>query len=124
MGNTTGKQLGNFQADVGRADASMSVIGAYFLAVILIFIAIGMAIMAFIPSPSPTCIPEDEPDKKCPKKKNYALLFGLLLIPLAVLIVYASKYWSNLVHHNKNVAIADGTMAEANWLSNLFNNNN
>jgi len=122
MGNTTAKQVGNFQADVGKADATMSVIGAYFFAVILIFIAIVLAIMAFIPSPSPTCIPENEPDKKCPKKRNYALLLGLFLIPLAVLIVYAAKYWSNLVHNNKNVAIADGTMAEANWFSNMFNN--
>lgn len=123
MGNTTGKQLGNFQADVGRADASMSVIGAYFSAILFIFLGIGMAIMAFIPSQSPTCIPKNEPDNKCPKKRNYGLLLGLLLIPLAILIVYSSKYWSNLVHHNKNVAIADGTATEVNWLSNMFNNN-
>ena len=123
MGNTTTKQVGNFQADVGKADATMGVIGAYFMAVILIVIALVLAVMAFVPSSSPTCIPENEPNHNCPKKRNYALLLGLFLIPLAVLIVYGAKYWSNLVHHNKNVAIADGTMAEANWLSNMFNNN-
>ncbi len=122
MGNSTGKQIGNFQADVGRADSTMGLIFAYITAGIMILIAIILTISAFIPQKDQTCKDDPFQQKPCPKKRNYALLWGLILIPIAILIVYVTKYWNHLVMTNKNVAIADGTMAEANWFSNLFNN--
>ena len=123
MGNITGKQIGNFQADVGRADSTMELIFVYITAGIMILIAIFLSISAFIPQEDPSCQDDPMEPKPCPKKRNYALLWGLILIPIAILIVYISKTWNHLVMGNKNVAIADGTMAEANWFSNLFNKN-
>ena len=124
MGNSTGKQIGNFQADVGRADSTMGLVFAYITGGIMILIAIILTISAFIPQEDQTCKDDPFQPKPCPKKRNYALLWGLILIPIAILIVYVTKYWNHLVMTNKNVAIADGTMAEANWFSNLFNNKN
>ena len=124
MGNTTGKQIGNFQADVGRADSTMGLIFAYITAGIMILIAIILTISAFIPQEDPSCKDDPLQPKPCPKKRNYALLWGLILIPIAILIVYVTKSWNHLVMTNKNAAIADGTMAEVNWFSNLFNNKN
>ncbi len=118
-----GNSIGNFQADVGRADSTMGLIIAYIMAGIMILIAIILTISAFIPQEDKSCKDDPFKPKTCPKKRNYALLWGLILIPIAILIVFISKFWNHLVMSNKNVAIADGTMAEANFFSNLFNKN-
>ena len=49
MGNTSGKQVGDFQAGVGKVSADVGVVTSTIFAVILIIIAIVMAIMALIP---------------------------------------------------------------------------
>ena len=43
-----GNSIGNFQADVGRADSTMGLIIAYIMAGIMILIAIILTISAFI----------------------------------------------------------------------------
>ena len=49
MGNITTKSVGNFQANVGIFSADIGVIISYVTAGILILVAIGLAITAFVP---------------------------------------------------------------------------
>ena len=118
-----GNSIENFQADVGRADSSIGLIIAYIMTGIMILIALILTISAFIPREDQSCKDDPLQPKPCPKKPNYELLWRLILIPIAILIVFISNFWNRLVMSNKNVAIADGTMAEANFFSNLFNTN-
>jgi hypothetical protein len=120
MSNT----IANFQADVGKANSTINLLFSYIFGAILIIISIVLVINAFIPREDSSCQNDPTKKKPCPKKRNYVLLWGLILIPIAVCIIYISKIWNHLVITNKNVAIADGTMAEVGWFSNLFNRNN
>jgi hypothetical protein len=126
MGNITGKQVGNFQANVGTVSADIGVYASYITAGILTLIAIGLAITSFIPMKPFGCDdnPIDQSEKvRCSKKsKNLWLLWFLLLIPLAVLIVFGSKWWDKFVHHNKTAAQIGGTMFELNTLKDFIKN--
>ena len=64
----------------------------------------------------------DEKNRCSKKVKNTWLLFFLLLIPLAIFIIFFSKWWKNYVHHNKTAAQVGGTLFELNTLKNLINN--
>lgn len=148
MGNVTTKSVGNFQANVGKVSADISVIISYVIAGILVLTAIGFTIIALIPmSPwdcedlddlkqtkdricntnpqSPICIKSqndyNKENKRCNTKvRHTALLWVLLLIPLAVFIVFFSKWWDKYVHTNKTAAQIGGTLFELNTLGNLM----
>jgi len=136
MGNITGKQVGDFQANVGKTSADIGVFVSYITAGILTLIAIGLAIAAFIPMKPFGC--EDDPiecqndphssectdeKQRCSKKtQQFWLLWFLFLIPIAVLIVFGSKWWDNFVHHNKTGAQIGGTMFELNTLKDFIKN--
>lgn len=149
MGNLA-KSVGNFQANVGIFSADIGVIISYITAGILILIAIGLAIAAFVPMkpwdckdlddlkqtmlnecPSPQ-LPQvckdaqndyNNEKKRCDTKvKQTWLLWFLLLIPLAVLIVIFSRWWDNYVHTNKTAAQVGGTLFELNTLKNFIRN--
>jgi hypothetical protein len=150
MGNITTKSVGDFQANVGIFSADIGVIISYVTAGILILIAIGLAITAFVPMkpwdcgdlndlkqtmlnecPSPQ-LPQvcnnakdnyNKEEKRCNTKvKQTWLLWFLLLIPLAILIVIFSKWWDNFVHKNKTAAQVGGTLFELNTLKNFMRN--
>lgn len=123
------KNVGNFQANVGYFSADFGVIMSYVIAGILTLIAIGLAITALIPMKPWDCaydydFPIDEDEKKrCNTKvKHLWLLWFLLLIPLAVLIVFFSKWWKGYVHKNKTAAQVGGTLFEVSTLKNIFSN--
>ena len=146
MGNITTKSVGNFQANVGIFSADIGVIISYVTAGILILVAIGLAIAAFVPMKPGDCddlkqlkqnkiamctppvdqkICNDAKDeiKRCNTKvKQTWLLWFLLLIPLAVLIVLFSKWWDHYVHTNKTAAQVGGTLFELNTLKNFMRN--
>ena len=136
MGNITGKQVGNFQANVGTASADIGVYVSYITAGILTLIAVGLAITALIPmtpwdcsdNPPECQLPDDDDacekeTERCSKKlQNLWLLWFLLLIPLGILIVYGSKWWDKFVHHNKTAAQIGGTMFELNTLKDFIKN--
>ena len=146
MGNITTKSVGNFQANVGIFSADIGVIISYVTAGILILVAIGLAITAFVPMKPWDCddlkqlrqneivmctppvdqkICNDAKDeiKRCNTNvKQTWLLWFLLLIPLAVLIVLFSKWWDHYVHTNKTAAQVGGTLFELNTLKNFMRN--
>lgn len=143
-----GKSIGNFQANVGKFSADISVIASYIIAGILILTAIGLAIAALIPmrpwncesnedlqsdkksfcngneqENSPVCINAKKNLTRCNKKvKQLWLLWFLLLIPLAVLIVFFSKWWKHFVNTNKTAAQVGGTLFELNTLKDFMKN--
>lgn len=146
MGNLA-KSVGNFQANVGIFSADIGVIISYITACILILIAIGLAITAFVPmkpwdcesnedlqndinkfcknkqDKSLICIDARENLTRCNTKvKQTWLLWFLLLIPLAILIVIFSKWWKHYVHTNKTAAQVGGTLFELNTLKNFMRN--
>jgi len=146
MGNTTTKSVGDFQANVGIFSADIGVIISYVTAGILILIAIGLAITAFVPMKPWNCEDQQElnsdiqsnckldktsimckdaieENKRCNTKiKHLWLLWFLLLIPFAVLIVVFSKWWDHYVHTNKTAAQVGGTLFELNTLKNFMRN--
>jgi hypothetical protein len=146
MGNITGKDVGDFQAGVGKVNSQIGVIGSYIGAFIFILIGIAMVIYALIPikpvgctvdtekmTVEAECIEPNSQDCKdalealskkktlCDtKKRNYWFLLGILFIPLAIFIVWYAKWWNHLTHTNRNAAQLGGFMAEGNILSNIF----
>ena len=150
MGNITTKSVGNFQANVGIFSADIGVIISYVTAGILILVAIGLAITAFVPMKPWDCTDLDDlkqtmetecqnpqfpkvckdaqndytnEKKRCNTKvKQTWLLWFLLLIPLAVLIVIFSRWWDHYVHTNKTAAQVGGTLFELNTLKNFMRN--
>ena len=150
MGNITTKSIGNFQANVGIFSADIGAIISYITAGILIIIAIGLAIMAYIPMKPWNCedldnlkkimetdcsntqLPEicsdsetnyNNEKKRCNTKvKQTWLLWFLLLIPLAVIIVIFSRWWKHYVNTNKTAAQVGGTLFELNTLKNFIRN--
>ena len=151
MGNITTKSVGDVQANVGIFSADIGVIISYVTAGILILVAIGLAITAFVPMKPGDCDdldylkqtmetkcttpPVDQKlckdaqndytneNKRCNTKvKQTWLLWFLLLIPLAVLIVLFSKWWDHYVHTNRTAAQVGGTLFELNTLKNFMRN--
>lgn len=144
MGNITGKQVGDFQANVGKASADIDVIVSYIIAGILILVAIGFAIVAFIPMKPDNCDDDyindichsafynsdqtkkclDNENKRCSKKKpNHMFLLFLILIPIAVIIVILARVWDHAVHTNKTIAQIGGTMAEVGMARDILGRN-
>ena len=151
MGNVTGKQVGDFQAQVGRKDADINVAVAWGVGVVLVLTAIVMTIVALIPRR-----PIDCPDKVdeandqvkilckgsmlqdmcegakhdlakakqycATKEKTLWLLWGLLLIPLAVLIIFVARWWQGETRHSRSVAQLGGTMTEVGLARDLLRN--
>lgn len=143
MGNITGKQVGDFQANVGKASADIDVIVSYIIAGILILVAIGFAIVAFIPMKPNNCDDDyihdtcdypfntsneqqciDKENKRCSKKKpNHMFLLFLILIPIAVIIVILARVWDHAVHTNRTIAQIGGTMAEVGMARDILGRN-
>ena len=151
MGNTTTKDIGNFQAGAGKVGADVGVIGAIITAVIMVIIAIVMTVLALTPRKPSDC-PSREDEAKdqvntlcmgnqsseactsakqqlvdaqqhcSSKEKHLGLLFGLLLIPVAILIVWLSFWWKGEVNKNRTAAQIGGTMFEAGLLKNMLHN--
>ena len=151
MGNITGKQVGDFQAQVGRKDADINVAVAWGVGVVLLLTAVVMTIIALIPRKPIDC-PDDVNDandqvkilcdggilqdeckdakqdlakaqKHCAtKEKTLWLLWGLLLIPLAALIIFLARWWQRETRHSRSVAQLGGAVTEVGLARDLFRN--
>ena len=140
--------IGDFQANVGNVSADVGVVAAYVMAVILIIVGIVMGIMALIPTSPINCDIDQlrtqasfqctppvisqvncdmanktlaQEQQRCSiKRRNLWLLLGLLLIPLAIGLVWYSRWWMHLVHTNRGAAQVGGAMAEINIAESIF----
>ena len=144
MGNLNTKDIGDTQESVGKVGAEVNMIGAYFVATIMILFAIVGSIMAFVPINSINCDNDQqqvdficsEPvfdqnqcdnakktlaaDKCSIKTRKYYLLLFLLLIPLALFIVWYAKWWKNMVYTNRTAAEIGGAATEVSIFNGLF----
>ena len=78
------KDIGNFQAGVGKVDSYISVIGAWIFAVLLVIGAIFLTYQAFVERKPDDCLDDDKSERCQHKSKNLGLLvIALLFLPLA-----------------------------------------
>jgi hypothetical protein len=141
MGNIKSKDVGNFQEDVGKVSGNIGVIISTVFGALMIIIAIGFAITAFIPmeidstkdsgfkcNDSRPCLGGEEcVNNKCiqrhkgTKKKHYwFFIISVVLIIIAIFWMWFSRWWRNYVYHNRTAAIIGGTGMEIGMLQNLF----
>ena len=98
MGNSnsmvSSQSIGDFQAEVGRAESDFNLIGAYIFGGFLIFIAMVMIIYALI-------------------EAFYSMLIiaGLFVVA-GIAVIFISRFNNKLVHSNKSYAQFCGTMDE------------
>ena len=118
------QNLGNFQAGMGRIGADANVMGAYIGATILILIAVGFGVMAFVPMTSGDCTTVSNDvlsQNTCEKKKYYwFLLISLGLVLLAIFTVWSAKWWKQEIAHNKTAQEVGGTLFEAQLVKNIL----
>jgi K+-transporting ATPase A subunit len=141
MGNTSTKNIGDFQQNVGKSSTNINVIISMIIAIILVITGIIIGIRAIVPyadKPSSdkkcgddiNCFENETCDlktRKCIKikKTHYKLLIiSFILFIIAFFIVWFSKFWKKEVYENKTLAEIQGTETEANIINNLFSNKN
>lgn len=112
--------FGSFQAGVGRLSADFNLIGAWIIGIILIIAAIVLLIIGLIPMKSINCDEKIDPED-CKKKMHLEFLWGLFMIPIAILIIGIAYWWRKTVKKNKTAAQIGGTVAEIEFFKNLFN---
>lgn len=116
------KDIGNFQAGVGKVDSYISVIGAWIFAVLLVIGAIFLTYQAFVERKPDDCLDDDKSERCQHKSKNLGLLvIALLFLPLAYFFIWIANWSKKEVYTNKTAAQFDGTLAEVNFVSQLFN---
>ena len=130
--------IGNFQQRVGEVSSSIGLTFSYIFASILLILAIGTAVMAFIPTSSVSsdfvCSSDNDcsiygeicQDKKCQAKKQkkvWLLFVSLFLLFMAVGIILYSRWYNKWVHKSRENAQIGGALAEIGMLSNLLNRN-
>lgn len=143
--NTLGNQVGTAQTSIGQASSEMGVIVSYFIGVILILTGIASIIFALIPTKQFGCnTDQDQIDSdnicdnfpsQCAKEKSdlaakiqkcsvktrkYIFLLGGLLIPVAILIIWYSKWWNKKTHENPGFAQLGAMTMEAGLLSQVI----
>ena len=118
------QNLGNFQAGMGKIGADANLMGAYIGATILILIAVGFGVMAFVPMTSGDCNENnnDVLSQNTCEKKNYYwfLLISLGLVLLAIFTVWSAKWWKQEITHNKTAQEVGGTLFEAQLVKNIL----
>ncbi len=120
----------NFQKDVGRAGAQINVIGAVIGAVILCLFGLALIVAGILAVQGKISImddstpksDDDDLDASYQKELGAAMIvFGVFLLVMAGLSVWASRYWNKAVKKNSNLAKAGGFMFEYQLLKGLFN---
>jgi sterol desaturase/sphingolipid hydroxylase (fatty acid hydroxylase superfamily) len=121
MGNLN--NIGNIQSSVGKADADISMIGAYCVAVFMVLLAIFFAVTAFTPRKPSDCLDDNKTERCQHKTRKFGVLgISVILILVACLVIFLAKWWKKEVYTNKTAAQIGGTMAELNIVNQLFNN--
>lgn len=149
MGNTSGKNFLQFQADVGRMESKKQLINSYLFATFLIIIGCVFAYLSFIPISPISCYTNNEqntvnticnsPNKdqeacdnandilvknneKCSvKTKNRSfLLWSALIIFFAIVIIWYAKRRDDLMQSNYAAAITEAGNYEIGGVSRLL----
>jgi hypothetical protein len=144
--NTLGNQVGSAQTSIGQASSEIGIIVSYFIGAILILSGIACIVFALIPTKQFGCNSDQEQidvDNDCFKKdsddceqaqdalakkiekcsvktRKYIFLLGGLLIPVAILIIWYSKWWNKKTHENPGFAQIGAMTMEAGLLSEVF----
>ena len=114
--------FGTFQANVGKVSADVNVVVAWIFGVLMIMAAIGMAIAAAIPMETIGCDKDKDPNNPdCKKQHHLEFLWGLILIPLAILIILSATWWRGVTRRNKTAAQVGGAVAEVEFVKQIFN---
>jgi hypothetical protein len=103
--------FGSFQANVGRASASLNVVGAWFVFFVSVCLAVYGAYVYVKTSRDPTATAEERKVADA-----WALGSGLFVL-VSGAVVLLSRWWSSRVYENKGFAEMAGTMAEVNMVS-------
>ena len=107
-------KVGDFQANVGKIDASIGLIMSYIFGTIFVIIGIVMIVNGI----KGTKDPEDDINDK---KTNIPLIVGgIFFILLAVGGVLWSIWWKKTTSTNRTAAQIGGTMAEINFAKNVL----
>jgi hypothetical protein len=119
------KKFWNFQEGVGKAGAEVNYIGAIISAIILGLIAIGLIVAGILVLTGEVNLTDDTTKKDTtPEENKYIgwgmIVFGIFLIIMAVLGVWASGYWNKAVKKNSGLAKAGGFLFEAQILNDIF----
>jgi hypothetical protein len=146
--NTLGNQVGSAQTSIGQASSEIGVIVSYFIGAILILSGIACIVFALVPTKKFDCNSDQEQmnsdficnkypvdsdgcdkaksdldlkNKECSvKTRKYIFLLGGLLIPIAILIIWYSKWWNKKTHENPGFAQIGAMTMEAGLLSKVF----
>ena len=144
--NTLGNQVGSAQTSIGQASSEIGVIVSYFIGATLILSGIACIVFALIPTKQFDCNSDQEQIdvdsycfeegssqckqaqaalakkiQKCSvKTRKYIFLLGGLLIPVAILIIWYSKWWNKKTHENPGFAQIGAMTMEAGLLSQVF----
>ena len=149
MGNNSGKNFLQFEADVGRMESKKQLINSYLFATFLIIIGCVFAYLSFIPTSPISCYTNNEkntanticnnPNKdqeacdnandilakkneKCSvKTKNRSfLLWSALIIFFAIVIIWYAKWRDHLLQNNYAAAITEAGNYELGGVSKLL----
>jgi hypothetical protein len=145
MGNTSAKDVGDFQQRVGQAYAVYGFYMAVFIAILMVLVSMYVGYLAvtiqefdtYDPCVYDTDCPKDKnsfhtncnratntcsvPSEKGEKGKHPKLLLvSLGIVLLAVAIVFFANLWKNIVLQNRSLAIVSGTGAEIGLARSMF----
>ena len=141
MGNVTTKDVVNFQIETGRIESKTQLFGTYIFGTLLIIVGCVCTYYSFKPISQMSCYSnndemkvneacnplntndnkdcqdaKDALDKKksmCSvKKPRHVLLFGALLIPLAILMITYARRKDEIVQKSDIAAIGKATQSE------------
>ena len=80
-----------------------------------------MVVLAAVPMKTIGCDKKTDPNNPdCKKKNHLEFLWGLLLIPLGILIIWISYWWRQETRKNRTAAQVGGTIAEVEFFKSIF----
>jgi hypothetical protein len=139
MGNIKTKDVGDFQASIGRASSDVGVIGAIVTGVVLSLIGIVLFVLAFVPLSieSNTDCQSDADCKDvegvgvtcrtdwprvCTDKRKFwwLILVGVGLFAIAGFTIWYSIWWRKQVHRSRGFAHLSALGTESGLLSSIF----
>lgn len=116
----TWKQFWNFQEGVGKAGAQVNYIGSIIGAVILSLFAIALIVGGILVVSKRMPITDESGDAVSHNIGWAMILFGVFLLIVSILSVWASGYWNKAVKKNSGLAKAGGFLFEYQLARDIF----
>ena len=136
----SGSSFGDFQAEVGKAGATLNVVGSYF--VLFVSVVCGVAAIAYGATSHyrdgttssrrcgrgslGTCRPGSECRAgRCTppaKRKMSLVVVGIVIVAMGLFQLAIAKWWSGAVHRDRTLAQVGGFLTEGNMVGSLFQN--